>query len=157
MASFSASGLAAIPAGQGYLTATATVATANGDGTYTYGDTSEFSAYLHASYVFSGFLPPLSTGLSFALNRTIPIKFQLADFNGNPITSLSAVTSLQVAPVVNGVAGTPFTPASTNNLGLESVGGQYLFTWQTKGLSAGTYFTSERSILPPRLMFIGRR
>jgi hypothetical protein len=138
-APINASGPSPIPAGEGYLTATATVATANGGGTYAFGDTSQFSPYLHVSYFFSGFLPPLSTGLSFALNRTIPIKFQLTDVNGNPVTSLSAVTSLQVAPVVNGVAGTPFTPTSTNNQGLESVGGQYLFTWQTRGLSAGTY------------------
>jgi hypothetical protein len=90
-------------------------------------------------YHFSGFLPPLSTGLQFGLNRTIPIKFQLSDANGNAITSLGAVTSLRVAPVVNGVAGTPFAPASTNNQGLQSSGGQYLFNWQTKGLAAGTY------------------
>jgi hypothetical protein len=89
-------------------------------------------------YQFS-FLPPLSNGLTFALNRTIPIKFQLTDSNGKAITSLSAVTSLQVAPVVNGVAGTPFTPASTNNQGLQCVGSQYLYNWQTKGLSAATY------------------
>jgi parallel beta-helix repeat protein len=133
------SGLSAIPAGEGYLTATATVATSNADSTYTYGDSSEFSAYLHVSYFFGGFLPPLSSGLTFGLNRTIPIKFQLTDLSGNPVTSLSAVTSLQVAPVVNGVAGTPFAPVSTNNQGLLSSGGQYLFNWQTKGVPAGTY------------------
>jgi hypothetical protein len=90
-------------------------------------------------YHFSGFLPPLSNGLQFGLNRTISIKFQLTDFSGNPVTALSAVTSLLVAPVVNGVAGTPFSPASAGNAGLQSSGGQYTFTWQTKGLAAGTY------------------
>src|SRR5262249_27779333 len=54
-APFNGSGLAAIPAGEGYLTATATVATSNADSTYTYGDSSEFSAYLHVSYFFGGF------------------------------------------------------------------------------------------------------
>jgi Flp pilus assembly protein TadD len=137
-AAFNASGLSPIPTGEGYLTATATVATANG-GSYTFGDRSAFSAYLHASYFFGGFLPPLGTGLSFALNRTIPVKFQLTDLSGNPVTSLGAVTSLEVAPVVNGVVSTPFAPASTNNQGLQSSGGQYLFTWQTRGVSAGTY------------------
>jgi hypothetical protein len=44
-ASFTASGLQAVPAGQGYLTATATVATPNGSGGYTYGDSSAFSHY----------------------------------------------------------------------------------------------------------------
>jgi hypothetical protein len=90
-------------------------------------------------YHFGGFLPPLSTGISFGLKRTIPIKFQLSDANGSAITSLSAVTSLQVAPVVNGVAGTPFTPASSDGKGLQYTGGQYSFNWQTKGLAAGSY------------------
>jgi streptogramin lyase len=90
------------------------------------------------SYGFS-FLPPLGNGLTFALNRTIPIKFQLTDANSNSITSLSAVSSVQVAAVVNGVPGTQFTPSSTNNQGLQSVGNQYLYNWQTKGLTAGTY------------------
>jgi hypothetical protein len=88
-------------------------------------------------YQFSGFLPPLSQNLTFGLNRTIPIKFQLTDFNGNPITSPSAVTSLQVAPVVNGIAGTPFTPASTNNQGLQSTGGQYLYNLADQGALGG--------------------
>jgi hypothetical protein len=90
-------------------------------------------------YGFGGFLLPLSNGLQFGLNRTIPIKFQLSDASGNPITSLSAVTSLLVAPVVNGVTATPFAPASTNNQGLQSTGGHYQFNWQTNGLAGGTY------------------
>ncbi len=94
---------------------------------------------LQVLYKFSGFLPPLSQGLTYAVNRTIPIPFQLTDANGKAITSLSAVTSLQVAQVVNGVVGTPFTPVSTNNQGLQYTGGQYQFNWQTKGLAAGSY------------------
>jgi hypothetical protein len=94
---------------------------------------------IQVTYKFSGFLPPLSQGLTYAVNRTIPIKFQLADANGKAITSLSAVTSLQIVPIVNGVPGSPFNPASTNNQGLQYSGGQYLFNWQTKGLAAGSY------------------
>jgi hypothetical protein len=90
-------------------------------------------------YKFSGFLSPLSQGLTYAVNRTIPIKFTLSDYNGNAITSLSAVSSLQIAPIVNGVPGSPFSPASTNNQGLQYSGGQYQFNWQTKGLAAGSY------------------
>ena len=33
-------------------------------------------------YNFSGFLPPLSQNLAFALGRSIPIKFQLTNANG---------------------------------------------------------------------------
>jgi parallel beta-helix repeat protein len=92
-------------------------------------------------YKFSGFLPPLSNGLTFAVNRTIPIKFSLSDANGNAISSLSAVTSLQIQALdANGhPVGNPFNPSSTNNQGLQYSGGQYQFNWQTKGLAAGSY------------------
>src|SRR5262249_55628445 len=112
-ATFTASGLAALPAGQNYLTATATVAPPAGSG-YTFGDSSQFSPYLHVVYVFGGFLPPLSNNLAFNQNRTIPIKWQLKDLTGALVTSLSAITSLQVAPVLSGGGlGTPFNPTAT--------------------------------------------
>jgi len=102
-------------------------------------------------YNFSGFLPPLNQNIAFGLNRTIPIKFQLSDFNGTAITSLSSVISLKVAPVnADNTVGTPFNPASQDNKGLryggEDAQGQnqgqenfFHFYWQTKGLKAGNY------------------
>jgi hypothetical protein len=138
-ASFTASGLAPIPATQGYLTATATVATATNNG-YNYGDTSPFSSFLHVTYFFGGFQAPLSQGLNFALNRVILIKFTLTDLTGAAVTSLAAVSSLQVAPVNNnGSLGTPFTPASPGNTTLSVSNSTYIFNWQTKGLTAGSY------------------
>ncbi len=88
-------------------------------------------------YKFSGFLPPLSNGLAFAVNRTIPIKLQLSDYNGNAITSLSAVTSLQIfnsqgVDVLNG----------QGLAGLSVNGSTYSYNWQTKGLPAGQYTIS---------------
>jgi hypothetical protein len=91
-------------------------------------------------YNFIGFLPPLHKSIAFGLNRTIPIKWQLRDFNGTLITGLSAVTSLQVAPVLSGGGlGTPFNPTASGSTGLRNDGSQYIFNWQTKGLTAGTY------------------
>jgi hypothetical protein len=105
--------------------------------------TSEFSAdvpILAPIYSFGGFLPPLSNNLLFNQNRTIPIKWQLKDTAGNLITSLSAVSSLQVAPVLSGGAlGTPFNPTPTGGTSLRNDGSQYVFNWQTKGLSVGSY------------------
>ena len=50
------------------------------------------------------------------------------------------MTSLQVAPVnADGTIGTPFNPTPTGNTTLHNDGGQYVFNWQTKGLSAGSY------------------
>jgi hypothetical protein len=80
--------------------------------------------------------------MAFALNRTIPIKLQLTDLNGSAITALSAVTSLQIAPVnANGSLGTAFNPNGAGGTGLryDTTSNQYDFNWLTKGLSAGTY------------------
>jgi uncharacterized repeat protein (TIGR01451 family) len=87
------------------------------------------------------FLPPLSLGLHYEVNRTIPITFLLTNYNGCPITSLSAVTSLQIQALdaSGNPIGAPFTPASTNKQGLQNILGVYLYLWQTKGLAAGPY------------------
>jgi uncharacterized delta-60 repeat protein len=88
-------------------------------------------------YKFGGFLAPLSTGVSYVLGRTIPVKFTLANYAGGAITSLTAVTSLKIVPL--NPTGAAFNPVSTDGKGLTVSGGQFLFNWQTKGLSAGTY------------------
>jgi hypothetical protein len=91
-------------------------------------------------YVFGGFQAPLNQSLTYALNRAIPVRFNLSDFNNTAIASLGAVTSLQIASVTSGGGlGTPFTPASTGNTGLHLEGTTFAFNWQTKGLAAGTY------------------
>jgi hypothetical protein len=91
-------------------------------------------------YAFGGFRPPLSNNTVFGLNRIIPIKWQLTDSNGALITSLSEVTSLQVAPMLTGGGqGTPFNATPVAGTVLRNDGSQYVFNWQTKGLTAGTY------------------
>jgi ELWxxDGT repeat protein len=78
-------------------------------------------------YKFSGYLAPLNANLAMALNRTVPIKFQLTDYYGKAVTSLSAVQSLVV-------------PGGTlSALRYDSTANQFMANWQTKGLSAGTY------------------
>jgi hypothetical protein len=93
------------------------------------------------SYKFGGFLPPLGNGLVFAVNRTIPIKFTLSDANGNAITSLGAVASLQIQALDahGNPVGSPFNPTAAGDTGLSNGGGQFSFNWQTKGLGAGSY------------------
>jgi hypothetical protein len=89
---------------------------------------------------FSGFLAPLSNNLAFNMNRVIPIKWQLGNSSGNIVTGLSAIVSLQVAPVLSGgVIGTPFNPTPSNGIGLRNDGKQYNFNWDTKGVAVGTY------------------
>jgi hypothetical protein len=88
-----------------------------------------------APYSFSGFLPPLNQNLSFAAGRTVPIKFQLTDLNGNFISSLSDVTSLAVI-YPDG------TTHAISGLRYDSTDNQFIANWSTKGLAAGAYTIS---------------
>jgi hypothetical protein len=93
-------------------------------------------------YHFSGFLAPLNANLAIGAGRTVPIRFQLTGYNGAYITNLSAVASLQVAPVnADGSLGTPFNPTGSGGTGLryDSTANQFVFNWATKGLAAGSY------------------
>jgi hypothetical protein len=92
-------------------------------------------------YTFSGFLAPLNQNVSFGLNRTIPIKFQLTNANGKLINSLNAVSSLQIQALDahGNPVGSPFNPTGAGNTSLRNDGSQYIFNWQTKGLAAGSY------------------
>ncbi len=48
------------------------------------------------TYHFSGFLAPLNSNIALALNRTVPIKFQLAVANGKFLTELGALVSRKI-------------------------------------------------------------
>jgi hypothetical protein len=131
-ATFSASLSNSVPVGQRYLSATATNSGTN--------DTSQFANDLFLPFNFGGFLAPLSNNLSFNQKRTIPIKWQLTDTNGQLITSLSAITSLQAAPVLSsGGLGTPFSLTPSGGTSLRNDGTEYVFNWDTKNVAVGTY------------------
>lgn len=92
------------------------------------------------SYNFGGFLSPLGNKQdSFKAGRTIPIKFLLTDLSGNPVTALSAVSSLQIRYTDGNGQPALLNPTSTDGQGLRNDGGHYQFNWQTKGLKAGMY------------------
>jgi hypothetical protein len=86
-------------------------------------------------YRFSGFLAPLSANLSFALNRVVPIKFQLVDYNGY-VSSLAPILSLQV---LNTQGTNVLTNAGSTALRYDPMTNQFVANWQTKGLAAGSY------------------
>lgn len=88
---------------------------------------------INVLYNFSGFQPPLSSGLSFAAGRPVPIKFQLTDVLGNYISSLSAVTALQVTYPDGSIH------SILTGLKYDSTANQYVDNWQTKGLATGSY------------------
>jgi hypothetical protein len=126
-------GSAVLSAGALPLGTQTITASYSGDGNFTASSVS-LSEAVH--YAFSGFLPPLSNGLSFGLNRTIPSKFQLTDANGNYITSPSAVTSLQV---LNAQGTDVLANAGGTSLRYDPTANQFVANWRTKGLPAGSY------------------
>jgi hypothetical protein len=89
----------------------------------------------NVDYNFSGFLPPLDHNLSFGAGRTVPVKFQLTDFNGNFISDLNAVTALQVVYPDGSTHAIP-------GLRYDSNDNQFIANWGTEGLSAGSYTIS---------------
>jgi hypothetical protein len=90
-------------------------------------------------YNFSGFLPTLGKS-SYKLGSTIPIKWQLTDYNGNFIGELSTVVALLVGPV-GGTLVAP-TPSGGTVLRYDTTDNQYIFNWKTTGLEAGNYTIS---------------
>jgi sugar lactone lactonase YvrE len=85
---------------------------------------------------FSGFLAPLNSNLAVAVNRVIPIKFQLWDSASHYVTSLSAIASLQV---IDAMGANVLTNPGSTALRYDSSANQFVASWQTKGLPAGTY------------------
>jgi parallel beta-helix repeat protein len=91
---------------------------------------------IQVTYRFSGFLAPLGSNMALVLNRTVPITFQLTDYNGAYVSSLSAVTSLQV---LYGQGTNVLTNGGSSALRYDTTANQFIANWQTKGLPAGTY------------------
>ena len=100
------------------------------------------TATYYVRYDFGGFLPPVSLdGRSlFKLGSTIPVKFQLFDAAGNPVST--AVATIKVAKISDGVAGSEVegvstSAATTGNLfRYDLIGQLYIFNLATKPLTA---------------------
>ena len=90
-------------------------------------------------YVASGFLDPIRPNRAFKQGSTVPIKWQLRDASGNLVTSLAAITSLQVTGPNGTTTLYPGNNSSSGATVLRNDGGQYIYNWQTKGFALGRY------------------
>jgi hypothetical protein len=129
-------GTAAVSGGKAQWTTTALPVNAQTVAAFYSGDanymTSAATVVQQVHYRFSGFLAPLNSTMAIGLGRTVPIKFQLTDYNGAFISSLGAVQSL----VVTGPSG---TTSLTGSLRYDPTSNQFVVNWQTKGFLAGNY------------------
>jgi len=96
-------------------------------------------------YNFSGFLSPIKIDGSgvYKLDRTLPVKFQLTDANGNYIST--AINKLYVAKISDGVVGMDEIPLSTSNADTGNIfrydleNNQYIYNLAANGLSVGSW------------------
>jgi len=94
-------------------------------------------------YQFGGFLPPLEGGGIYKKNRTIPVKFRLADYNGEFITS--ALAHLYTAKIENGIIREELSAISSskandgNRFRYDDEEDQYIFNLSTKDMESGEW------------------
>jgi 3',5'-cyclic AMP phosphodiesterase CpdA len=106
------------------------------------GNTTIKSITYYVAYRFSGFLQPADSGkASFKAGSTIPVKFRLADANGE--AQGNAEATLYVArQQSDGTFGAETAAAafgSKNGETFRYSGDQYIYKFSTKSLGAGTY------------------
>jgi hypothetical protein len=111
------------------------------------GNEASLTVNYKVEYKFGGFLPPVvieGKGLGlFKLGSTIPVKFQLFDAAGEPVST--AVAMIYLLKTSDGVTGTEVEGASTsaattgNLFRYDPTGQLYIFNLATKPLSVGTW------------------
>ncbi|MDP3015275.1 MAG: NosD domain-containing protein [bacterium] len=107
------------------------------------GNTATKTINFNVIYDFSGFLSPIKANVSYKLGRTLPVKFQLKDANGNFIST--AIAKLYVAKIQNGIAGADIISFSTSNADngnqfrYDSTDNQYIYNLSTNNLAIGTW------------------
>jgi hypothetical protein len=99
-----------------------------------------------ATYQFLGFLPPIENEGSsiFKAGRTIPVKFQLKDANGNFAFGGTARLTLQAyeedTPIGDPINATPSGDANFGNeFRYDTVDNQYIYNLDTKPLQVGKW------------------
>lgn len=96
-------------------------------------------------YNFDGFFPPVKTDGSgiYKQGRTLPVKFQLTDANGQFVST--AVAHLFVAKIQDSIVGSDNVALSTsaadsgNTFRYDSTANQYIFNLDTGTLTPGTW------------------
>jgi parallel beta-helix repeat protein len=101
------------------------------------------SYFVHYSY--GGILQPINTDGSsiFKLGRTIPVKFQLTDVDGNYVSNANA--NIFLIKIDDDISGDQIEPSSSsavttgNQFRYDSDNNQYIYNLGTKDLSVGTW------------------
>jgi len=94
-------------------------------------------------YDFSGFLPLLSKKTKYNLGQTIPVKFQLKDYQGAYISDIQP--RIYIAEIINGEVQPEQPAVASGNSNLDNITrydldkNQYIFNFSTKDLFSEQY------------------
>jgi hypothetical protein len=108
------------------------------------GGTVDIGAFeVQLTYSWSGFLQPINAdGTSvFKLGRTVPIKFQLTGASAGITNAKATFSYTKVASSAGSVneAVSTATADTGNTFRYDPTSNQYIFNWNTKGLTTGSY------------------
>jgi large repetitive protein len=140
-----ASSSGTVPSGSPIPTGTAGANTFTVTATDKAGNTTTKTVNYYVRYNFIGFLPPVDNPPVFNVGkagRTFPIKWQLKDANGNFISDLGVVLSLQYRKTADdSSAPQDQIPDTSGASGLryDSTSNQFIFNWQTAKSFIGSY------------------
>jgi hypothetical protein len=107
------------------------------------GNSNSASRTYRVIYKFSGFFQPVDNGLLNLANagRTIPVKWQITDYNNVGVSDPSSFQGLTVSPPAScsGVTDAIETYATSTNSGPQYLGnGNWQLNWQTQASWSGT-------------------
>jgi len=136
-----------VPSGGAIETATVGTKTFSVAATDNAGNTASETVIYQVVYNKTGFLPPIKEAplqSDFKSGRAVPAKFQLTDANGNCLSTAVAYFMYQL--VISGETygdleeGVSRSEATEGNLfRYDPEACQYIFNWDIKGFSPGTY------------------
>ncbi|HZX94101.1 MAG TPA: PxKF domain-containing protein, partial [Myxococcales bacterium] len=98
--------------------------------------------YRVVAYVFGGFGPPVGTRGVVKAGSTLPLKFQILDWNGSLVTDPAVVSGIVFAldPSCTGTSSGPWQPAAATggtSLRFDAAAGEFIFNWKTTGITPG--------------------
>jgi hypothetical protein len=102
--------------------------------------------YTVVAYVFGGFAPPLEGGSAVKSGSTVPIKFQIRDWNGALVSSTSVISSIQLAGCGEAGGGQDAAASGGTALRFDPSDSQFVFNWKTAGLAAGCYSLAVNTV-----------
>ena len=140
-----ASAVGTVPSGLPIDTGTVGAKTFTVTATDNAGNTATKTVTYTVIYGFNGLLSPYEETKAFKIGSSIPLKWQYTDAAGNVVDSSAAIPRVRITQVNNVPPPATEDPIEIEDPGksglrYDSSTDMWIFNWQTKGSTAGTYW-----------------